>query len=86
MPVLGQCERATRYVTLADDGRLYVRGRHYTQLEVPPLYARLEIVRYMAGSLAFPDGNRLYQLLRQRFFWSGLQRDCLLVARSLVCT
>ena len=84
--VLALCKHATRYVTLAADGSLYVQGRHYTKLEVPLLYFRLETVRRAAGSLAFPDGNRLHQLLHRRFFWLGLQRDCLLVARLLVCT
>lgn len=85
-PALARCRRVAKYVSLGDDGRLRVRGRHYTELEVPPLYARLEVVRHAAGTLAFPDGDRLYQLLRQRFFWAGLRRDCLLVTQSLVST
>ena len=71
---------------LEDDGTLKVKGKHYTNLEVPHLHARINIVRHASGSLAFPDGDRLYQLLQQCFFWTGMQQDCLLVACSLVCT
>ena len=63
-PVLARCCRAAKYVLLTDDGQLMVRGKHYTELEVPPLHARLGVVRHAAGALAFPDGNHLYQLLR----------------------
>ena len=45
---------------LEDDGTLKVKGQHYTDLDVPPLYAWIDTLRYAAGSLAFPDGERLY--------------------------
>ena len=64
---------------------MHVRGRGYADLTVPPLYDRISIVRHVSGTLAFPDGERLYQLMRTRYFWPGLKRDCVLVARSSVC-
>ena len=43
-PTLARCMRAARYIWLADDGVLHVKGRHYTDLVVPPMHERLSIV------------------------------------------
>ncbi len=43
---------------------------------VPPIWARRGIVRKLYESLGCPGGQRVYELLRQCWFWSGMNRDC----------
>ena len=45
-------------------------------MEVPPIALRRGIVREAHASMGYPHGHRLYQLLRSRYYWPGLHRDC----------
>ncbi len=36
-----------------------------------------------AGELGYPGGERLYQLLKTRFYWQGMRLDCITICQSL---
>lgn len=55
---------------------MYVNDVHRRR-EVPPLWERLDLIRRTYYSLGCPGGERLYQLLRERYYWHGMKRDCL---------
>ena len=46
------------------------------QVEVPPIREREGLVERALVELCFPSGDRLYELLRGRFYWSGMYSDC----------
>lgn len=44
---------------------------------VPVLRERADLVRSTMRALGFPNGRRLYECLREQFYWQGLLADCL---------
>jgi hypothetical protein len=51
--------------------------------EVPPIGARAGLIAAAAKQLAYPGGERLYQLLKSCLYWEGLKLDCVKVCSSL---
>ena len=56
---------------------LHVAGKDGRR--VPPICERKGLVEEAALQLGLPGGDRLYQLLRTRYYWSGMRRDCVTV-------
>lgn len=52
--------------------------------QVPPLHLREPLIVDAYRSLGCPGGQRLYELLRQRYYWSGMTRDCIRVCADQV--
>ena len=44
---------------------------------VPPLRDRRALVREALHATGYPHGLRLYELLSQRYYWTGMQQDCI---------
>jgi hypothetical protein len=44
-----------------------------------PICNRARLVAEAAEQLAYPGGDRLYLLLKVRYFWSYMRKDCVLV-------
>ena len=65
-----------------DAERLWTKGKEDTWVEVPPIVDRLEIVCSAHATCDFADGRRLLELLRSRFFWKGMARDCTALAAA----
>ena len=80
--VLGRCLRAARWLTLDERGRLWASGRYYPRVEVPPLVSRRAVVEEAHAAMGYPQGYRLYQMLRGRYYWVGMHRDCVQVASA----
>ena len=51
-------------------------------MEVPPISTRLELVQQAHATCGYADGRHLVELLRSRYFWSGMSRDCIAVAAA----
>jgi hypothetical protein len=64
-----------------DPPRLYLKGE--LRREVPPICQRAELVTKCAVALAYPGGDRLYQALKQRYYWAHMHRDCCIACSSL---
>ena len=47
--------------------------------EVVPICHRARLVSEAVKQLAYPGGDRLYLLLKVRYFWGYMRKDCLLV-------
>jgi hypothetical protein len=45
---------------------------------------RMNILSKTATALAFPSGKKLHDLVKQRYYWDGLQADCLAVCTSIL--
>ena len=80
--VLTRCSRAARFLLLDDEGRLWSRGKEDTWVEVPPIGSRLAIVRKAHAACGYADGRRLLELMRSRYFWQGMARDCVATANA----
>ena len=82
MDVLSRCTLAAHFLWLDEVGRLWTQGRGEVWVEIPPINSRLDIVRKAHMSLGYSSRARLCELLRSRFFWNGMSRDCLAVAAA----
>lgn len=56
-----------------EEQRLWLKGD--LPREVPPIAARGDIIVSAAKQLAYPGGDRLYHVLKPRFYWSGMRLD-----------
>ena len=63
-----------------DGENLYLKGA--IDRKVVPICARLSMVSDAAKQLGYPGGDRLYQLLRTRFYWKHMRLDCIRIASS----
>ena len=73
-----RCRQAARWLRY-ERGQLWVDERR-----VPAMWEREALIQRAATTMGLPHGSRLYPLLRARYYWAGMSRDCLAVcARSL---
>lgn len=77
LEVKERCQAAARWLKW-ERGRLWVNDI-VGEREVPPLYERAGIIESAYLSLGCPGGERLYSLLRTRFYWKGMKRDCVVL-------
>lgn len=47
-----------------------------------PICERAALVSEASRDLGYPGGDRLYQLLKTRYYWKGMRLDCLAVCQS----
>ena len=66
-----QCERALGWLRYERDLLWDVSEGRWRQ--IPPWHERVHLVRKACTSLCFPGGMHLYQLLKERYFWTTLQ-------------
>ena len=74
------------------DGKMWMEDGHLwykPEEEGPPLIVPLirdrhAIVKAVHATLAAPSGEQLYALLRSRYWWKGIYKDCLKRARLAV--
>jgi hypothetical protein len=71
-----RCEAAARHFRW-DGEKLHIRGQDGMEREVVPWGRRKRLVREVAAQLGFPGGKRLYPLLKVRYYWVAMQRDCI---------
>lgn len=60
---------------------LYLKGE--CRRQVPPICTRAKLVATCAAALGYPGGDRLYQALKQRYYWAHMHRDCTQVCSTL---
>ena len=61
-----------------EDGHLWYKPEEEgPPLIVRPIHDRCAIVKAVHAALAAPSGERLYALLRSRYWWKGIYKDCL---------
>ena len=78
-----RCVRAARWLKWSR-GALWVCDDVYGERRIPPLWEREALVRYTAMQLGFPHGSRVYCLLRQRYYWANLRRDCIRICATAI--
>lgn len=76
--------RAAEYYSVDDGGRIWVLGPRGTWLRVPWLKDRAALTRevHLEGGLC--SGEKLYQLMKSKYFWSGMREACLKEAQENV--
>ena len=75
-----RCKRVSKWFEW-DHPRLYLQGN--PRREVPPICTRAHLVAKCAVALAYPGGDRLYQALKQRYYWAHMHRDCNRICSTL---
>jgi hypothetical protein len=69
--------KASRYLHMDEQGRVWVTGiEDGPPREIPWLKRRAALVTQSLSTGAYPQGDRLYSMLRQAFFWPGMLHDC----------
>ena len=63
-----------------DGSHLWLLGE--IERRVVPICQRASLVATAAKDLAFPGGERLFQLLRIRHYWRCMRIDCLAICQS----
>ncbi len=69
--------KAAKYFTLDDMGRLWAQGTGESWLRVPWLKDRASLIREVHREASFCSGDKLFQLLRSKYFWHGMRAACL---------
>jgi hypothetical protein len=77
-------EKAARYYTLDDMGLIWVLGSGSMWLRVPWLKDRGALVREIHQEAGLCSGEKLYQLMKSRYFWAGMRNTCLKEAEENV--
>jgi hypothetical protein len=77
--------QASKYIHMNREGKVYISG----PLEgvprlVPEFRFRKQIVQAALPLSGFASGRRIYELLRQHYYWDGLLKDCEEVASASV--
>ncbi len=68
------CIKAGLFVDFKD-GKI-IMNSHKGGVQVPPLRDRHRIIDETAKMMGLPNGARLYQLLRETFWWRGMREEC----------
>lgn len=65
------------------DDHLYLKDQSGAPVRrVPALCERRDLIGEAAHNLAYPGGDRMYQVLKERYYWSHLREDCITVCRE----
>lgn len=69
--------RASEFISMDDAGALWVSasGGGITR-QIPPIAARSRIVEVTFRQCAYPSGDKLYQCLKEHYYWNGMKADC----------
>jgi hypothetical protein len=70
-------KKAAKYYTVDDLGLIWVRGHGSEWLRVPWLKDRADLVKEIHQEAGLCSGEKLYQLVKTRYFWGGLRGACL---------
>ncbi len=57
------------------DGKILLHF-NYGEVEVPPIRERWRIIYQASKAVGYTSGDRLYSLLRERYWWHGMRNDC----------
>jgi hypothetical protein len=76
--------RASQFIKLTDEGKLYLENEHRIKKFIPPMKNRVKLIKDVATALAFPAGIRVYNLIKTQYFWEGMLADCRSICSSLV--
>lgn len=76
--------RASAFLKMDENHRLWAKSKGIYDREIPPMKHRMKILSEIATALAFPNGKRLYDLVKERYYWDGMMADCLAVCASLI--
>ena len=64
------------------DSRLWIRSDQLSnKVQIPPIRLRPQIIEALAQATGVPSGDRLYQLLRQAYWWRGMRLACMRYAQ-----
>jgi hypothetical protein len=69
--------KAARYYTVDGMGLIWVLGSGNMWLRVPWLKDRSELVKEIHQEAGLCSGEKLYQLVKSRYFWAGVRTTCL---------
>lgn len=76
-------ERAAQYVEMDGMGIIWLKAtKNMPSRCIPPIGRRERIAKRAFREGVFPSGDRLYEVLRIQYFWTGMRADC----RSLAAT
>ena len=76
--------KAARYYAVDDMGLVWVQGSGHMWLRVPWLKDRGELVKEIHQEAGLCSGEKLYQLVKTRYFWAGMRSTCLKEAKENV--
>ena len=77
-------KQAAKYYTVDDRKRIWVLGVGGGWLRVPWMKDRAELVREIHQEAGLCSGEKLAQLMKTRYFWSGMRSACLRQAEEFV--
>lgn len=74
-----ECERvvsASKWMSVGSKGELFTVNQDGRLRQVPPISERQGILKEYHLSSGMCSGERLYQIIRQAYYWHGLRGDC----------
>ena len=64
------------YFRIDEQGTVWIQGRTGLWLRVLPMKHRTSLVREAHEQLSLCSGDRLYSLIKMRYFWSDMRQQC----------
>ena len=69
--------RAAEFVSMCEAGKLWMSTPGLKGWrEVPPISKRRRLVEVTFRQCAYPSGERLYECLKEQYYWVGMKADC----------
>jgi hypothetical protein len=75
--------RVAKFAELDDAGKVWMKGSASTPSRlIPGIGSRKYVLENAFQEGIYPSGDRLYEVLKINYFWSGLKADCRALANS----
>jgi hypothetical protein len=75
--------RAANFAELDAAGKVWLRGSQDAPARlIPGLGSRRPVMEHAFKEGVYPSGDRLYEVLKISYFWSGMKADCRALAHT----